>query len=191
MSGASGNVRAGRAFVELMLDQTKLERGLKAAQAKLRNFGNSMTSVGKNLVTVATLAAAPLAYSTKTFADFDDEMRMVKAVTGATEQQFKSLTAVAEELGRTDRATISAPADYRVTLDGDQEGISIGTVIGTDKSVTITAVPYVSKDAKVNPVTFEGDATFSQQMNERTGVRTITIQELKSHVTVTFDGITL
>ena len=65
MSGASGNVRAGRAFVELMLDQTKLERGLKAAQAKLRNFGNSMTSVGKNLVTVATLAAAPLAYSTK------------------------------------------------------------------------------------------------------------------------------
>ena len=102
---------------------------------------------------------------------------------------LKSVTVA--EWYRTDRATISAPADYRVTLDGDQEGISIGTVIGTDKSVTITAVPYVSKDAKVNPVTFEGDATFSQQMNERTGVRTITIQELKSHVTVTFDGITL
>ena len=47
MSGASGNVRAGRAFVELMLDQTKLERGLKSAQAKLRNFGNSMMGVGK------------------------------------------------------------------------------------------------------------------------------------------------
>ena len=102
---------------------------------------------------------------------------------------LKSVTVT--EWWRTDRATVSAPADYRVTLDGDQEGISIGTVIGTDKSVTITAVPYVSKDAKVNPVTFEGDATFSQQMNERTGVRTITIQELKSHVTVTFDSITL
>ena len=106
-----------------------------------------------------------------------------------TKLNLKSVTVA--EWYRTDRATISAPADYRVTLDGDQEGISIGTVIGTDKSVTITAVPYVSKDAKVNPVTFEGDATFSQQMNERTGVRTITIQELKSHVTVTFDGITL
>ena len=106
-----------------------------------------------------------------------------------TKLNLKSVTVA--EWYRTDRATISAPADYRVTLDGDQEGISIGTVIGTDKSVTITAVPYVSKDAKVNPVTFEGDATFSQQMNERTGVRTITIQELKSHVTVTFDSITL
>lgn len=116
MSGASGNVRAGRAFVELMLDQTKLERGLKAAQAKLRNFGNSMTSVGKNLVTVATLAAAPLAYSTKTFADFDDEMRMVKAVTGATEQQFKSLTAVAEKLGRTTSFTAKQVAEGMTAL---------------------------------------------------------------------------
>ena len=106
-----------------------------------------------------------------------------------TKLNLKSVTVA--EWYRTERATVSAPADYRVTLDGDQEGISIGTVIGTDKSVTITAVPYVSKDAKVNPVTFEGDANFSQQMNERTGVRTITIQELKSHVTVTFDGITL
>ena len=116
MSGASGNVRAGRAFVELMLDQSKLERGLKAAQVKLRNFGNSMTSVGKNLVTVATLAAAPLAYSTKTFADFDDEMRMVKAVTGATEQQFKSLTAVAEELGRTTSFTAKQVAEGMTAL---------------------------------------------------------------------------
>ena len=116
MSGASGNVRAGRAFVELMLDQTKLERGLKAAQAKLRNFGNSMTSVGKNLVTVATLAAAPLAYSTKTFADFDDQMRMVKAVTGATEQQFKSLTEVAERLGRTTSFTAKQVADGMTAL---------------------------------------------------------------------------
>ena len=92
---------------------------------------------------------------------------------------------------RTDRGTASAPADYRITLDGNQEGISIGTVIGTDKSVTITAVPYISKDAKVNPVSFEGDAIFSQQMNEKTGVRTIVVQELNSHVTVTFDGYTL
>lgn len=116
MSGASGNVRAGRAFVELMLDQTKLERGLKSAQAKLRNFGNSMMGVGQNMVTVATLAAAPLAYATKTFADFDDQMRMLKAVTGATEQQFKSLTEVAERLGRTTSFTAKQVAEGMTAL---------------------------------------------------------------------------
>ena len=89
-----------------------------------------------------------------------------------------------------DRGTAIAPADYRVCLEGDQDGISIGTVINNG-NVTITAVPYISKDAKVNPVTFEGDATFSQQMNEDTGVRTINIQDLESGVTVTFNGYTL
>ena len=47
MAGASGNVKAGRAFVEIILDQTKLERGLKSAQAKLKNFGTSLTTAGK------------------------------------------------------------------------------------------------------------------------------------------------
>ena len=75
-------------------------------------------------------------------------------------------------------------------LEGNQEGISIGTVIDNG-NVTITAVPYISKDAKVNPVTFEGDARFSQQMNEDTGVRTITISELSSNVKVIFDGVSV
>ena len=89
-----------------------------------------------------------------------------------------------------DRGTAIAPADYRVCLEGNQEGISIGTVVDNG-NVTITAVPYISKDAKVNTVTFDGAATFSQQMNEDTGVRTINIQDLESGVTVTFNGYTL
>ena len=90
-----------------------------------------------------------------------------------------------------DRGTAVVPADYRVCLEGDQEGISIGTVIDKTGNVTVTAVPYISKDAKVKPVTFDGDAIFSQQMNEDTGVRTINIQNLESGVTVTFNGYTL
>jgi len=98
---AAGNVKAGKAYVEILLDQTKLERGLKAARKKLKNFGSALTGVGKSMVATAALAAAPIAYATKTFASFDDQMRMVKAVTGATEAQFRRLTEVAEELGRT------------------------------------------------------------------------------------------
>lgn len=102
-------------------------------------------------------------------------------VTGVTIQQWYSY----------ERGTASVPTDHRVSLEGNQEGISIGTVIGNDGSVTVTAVPYISKDAKVNPVTFKGEATFSQQMNESTGVRTINIEDIQSGVTVTFDGVSL
>lgn len=97
---ASGNVRAGRAFVEIMLDQTRLEKGLKAAQAKLKSFGTSLVSAGKGMTTAAIIAATPLAFATRTFANFDDQMRMVKGVTGATEKEFQSMTLEAEKLGR-------------------------------------------------------------------------------------------
>ena len=100
-------------------------------------------------------------------------------VTGVTIQQWYNY----------ERGTASVPTDHRVSLEGNQDGISIGTIIGNDGSVTVTAVPYISKDAKVNPVTFKGEATFSQQMNESTGVRTINIQDIQSGVTVTFDGV--
>jgi hypothetical protein len=102
-------------------------------------------------------------------------------VTGVTVQQWYNY----------ERGTASVPTDHRVSLEGNQEGISIGTIIGNDGSVTVTAVPYISKDAKVNPVTFKGEATFSQQINESTGVRTINIEDIQSGVTVTFDGVSL
>ena len=100
MAGASGNVKAGRAFVEIMLDQTRFERGLKAAQAKLKNFGASLTALGTKMLGMATVAAAPFALATRTFAAFDDEMRMVKAVTGSVDSEFRMLTETAEKLGR-------------------------------------------------------------------------------------------
>jgi len=84
-----------------------------------------------------------------------------------------------------------APADYRVTLTGNQEGISIGTVFDDNGKVAITAVPYISKEAIVNPVTFEGTATFSQEVNQNSGVRTILIEDLESNVSVIFDGYTI
>ena len=46
MSTATGEVKAGRAYVEILLDQTKLERGLKQAQQKIRNFGSALMGIG-------------------------------------------------------------------------------------------------------------------------------------------------
>ena len=116
MAGASGNVRAGRAFVELMLDQTRLERGLKAAQSKLKSFGASVMSMGTKMLGIAALAGAPLAMAAKTFADFDDQMRTARAVTGATATEFKAMTETAEKLGRETSFTAKQVAEGMTSL---------------------------------------------------------------------------
>ena len=131
-------------------------------------------------------------YYTKTIPNFMIEQGKVTNLNLSVDKGKLTINSVTlSEWSVTARGEATAMADYRVTLAGDQEGISIGTVIDDSGKVTITAVPYISKEASVNPVTFEGTATFSQEVNENSGVRTIVIEDLESNVSVIFDGYTI
>ena len=96
---AAGAIRAARAYVELFADDSKLVRGLRRAQAKLKAFGRSIQQFGRRLLSVGSLAAVPFALSAKTFASFESQMARVKALTGATEDQFTRLEQEAKRLG--------------------------------------------------------------------------------------------
>lgn len=131
-------------------------------------------------------------YYTKTIPNFMIEQGKITNLNLSVDKGKLTINSVTlSEWSVTARGEATAMADYRVTLAGDQEGISIGTVIDDNDKVTITAVPYISKEASVNPVTFEGTATFSQEVNENSGVRTIVIEDLESNVNVIFDGYTI
>jgi TP901 family phage tail tape measure protein len=99
--GSSRAIRAGRAFIELFADETRYIRGLAAAERRLRRFGNSINRIGRTMVATASLVLLPMGASAKVFAAFEDQMLAVKAITQATDQEFKSLTDQAKELGRT------------------------------------------------------------------------------------------
>ena len=131
-------------------------------------------------------------YYTKTIPNFMIEQGKITNLNLSVDKGKLTINSVTlSEWSVTARGEATAMADYRVTLSGDQEGISIGTVIDDNGKVTITAVAYISKEASVNPVTFEGTATFSQEVNQNSGVRTIVIKDLESNVNVIFDGYTI
>ena len=131
-------------------------------------------------------------YYTKTIPNFMIEQGKITNLNLSVDKGKLTINSVTlSEWSVTARGEATALTDYKVTLTGDQEGISIGTVIDDNGKVTITAVPYISKEASVNPVTFEGTATFSQEVNQNSGVRTIVIEDLESNVSVIFDGYTI
>ena len=99
MAGAKG-IKAGRAFVELGVSD-KLTRGLRRAQQRLKAFGASVTSIGKRLAGLSAAAALPFAFSARTFAGFEDQMKAVKAVTASTGVEFEKLYQLAKKLGAT------------------------------------------------------------------------------------------
>ncbi len=113
MSAAA--IRAGAAYVELGT-KNEIETGLNKARASLKKFGSDCVSVGRDMFMYSAAAATPFLLAAKTFMDFDDKMRMVKGVTGATGKEFDSLTEKAKKLGRETSFTASQVGEGMTAL---------------------------------------------------------------------------
>tara|TARA_R110000764_G_scaffold38443_2_gene85158 strand:+ start:3189 stop:5567 length:2379 start_codon:yes stop_codon:yes gene_type:complete len=101
----------------LGLNSGSFDKGINNAQKKLKKFGKSMTNAGKSMSTNLT---APLVgiglLAGKTFMDFEQSMLKVKAISGATGEQFKMLQSDAKRLGSTTMFTASQVASLQLEL---------------------------------------------------------------------------
>lgn len=113
---SAGGIRAGRAFVEIGVNDAQLVAGLRRAQARLRSFGASLRTQGSQIARVGAAAAGGFGVASAVFARFDDRMRAVGAISGATGEEFKKLTDAAKRLGRTTSFSASQVADAMTEL---------------------------------------------------------------------------
>jgi hypothetical protein len=97
MAGASaGAVRAGRAFVELFTDDRKLVAGLRAASAKLKSWGDSLSTVGRKLMTASAAVLTPLIGATKVFANLGSSLTAISERTGLSVKAIQLLSLAAD-----------------------------------------------------------------------------------------------
>lgn len=105
MPASSQSIRAGKAYVELFADDSKLVRGLRAAQRKLQAFGSAVQTLGKGLFVVGAGLAAPMATAAKLFADAGSDLVDMSQRTGASVEALSELGYAAEQSG-SDLATL-------------------------------------------------------------------------------------
>lgn len=99
MSATSGAIRAGKAFVELLADDTKLQAGLKQAQKQIKAFGKGVADVGKQLATLGAAATVPLLAAVKTFADAGSGLYDMSLRTGIAVEALGELSYAAKLSG--------------------------------------------------------------------------------------------
>lgn len=95
----AGAVRAGRAFVELFADDTKLVRGLRAAEKKLRAFGAAINQMGRRMVGLGTAILAPMVAASKAFATMGDSVGKMAKRTGISVESLSELSFAAQQSG--------------------------------------------------------------------------------------------
>ena len=103
MAGSQG-IRAGRAFVELYANDSKLTRGLRTAQRKLMRFSAFVTSIGVKLAGLASAVAVPLMFTVKASSRMEEVMNKFNVVFGENSKVVKEWSdGFAKDVGRSQR----------------------------------------------------------------------------------------
>lgn len=113
---AKNDVKAGGAYVEITADNSKLYKGLKDAEDKLKDFSGNVEDLGAAFAGVGATLAAPAALGIKAFADFEQRILTLKGVTKATSDELQKMNDVALELGASTSWSASQVADGMTAL---------------------------------------------------------------------------
>ena len=116
----------GEARLRLTADSRQLDSTLKRSRASVVGLGLAFTGIG-----LATTGA--FAKSVQIFGEYEQSMAQVRAVSGATEDQFKALDSIAREMGRTTVFTARESA----------QALSFMSMAGLEAEQSIAALPDV------------------------------------------------
>jgi hypothetical protein len=87
----SGAIRAGRAFIEVFLDDSLIPRGMRAVAGKLQQFGSTLRAQGLRMMLAGNALAAPLVFAVRTFATYGEQLDIVSRRTGIGVEALSAL----------------------------------------------------------------------------------------------------
>ena len=99
MSPATSGIRAGAAYVELFLKDSRLTKGLKNAQRQLAGWGSAITGLGKQLLAMGTAAVGGLLAMVKSAASMGAELIETSARTGMAVEAIQELDYAVRQAG--------------------------------------------------------------------------------------------
>lgn len=94
-----GAIKAGRAFVELFADDSRLRRDLQRASARLKAWGEGITAMGAQVAAAGAAILAPLVLSSAAFASMGAELAHASERTGVAVEKLSALQYAAEQVG--------------------------------------------------------------------------------------------
>lgn len=122
--------------IRVVVDPSGATRGTRQVETNLNRVGDAATRVQRLIARAFAFAGLGIGLNSvvRTLANFEQQMSTVKAITGATEAQFRTLRLEAQRLGSTTRFSASEAAEgmqflARAGFDVDQVLASINDTL--------------------------------------------------------------
>lgn len=98
---ASGSaVRAGKAFVEFFVEDSRIERGLKSMERRFQFFGRRLSNISRRALQFGGGATAALLFPLRGFKEFDDKIKELESLATRGATSLQELREQAKQLGR-------------------------------------------------------------------------------------------
>jgi hypothetical protein len=137
-----GGIRAGKAYVELYADNSKLVQGMKAAEGKLKAFGANVTAIGKWAFAGGMGAATLWATTAK-------EIGRASQRTGMTTEMFSGLAYAAKKSGLDVEAFEGGIRKMQKTLFAAAEGGAADVKVIEDLGLSVAGLMAMSPDQQL------------------------------------------
>lgn len=95
----SKGIRAGKAYVELYADGSKIPAGLKKFSARLKTWGKSLSSTGKHFALAGGLVTGAMGAMARSWAQSGDELTEMSERTGIAVESLSTLSYIAMQTG--------------------------------------------------------------------------------------------
>jgi hypothetical protein len=99
MAVSGSAIKAGKAFVELYADDSKLVRGLRSAEGRLKSWGASVTRIGASIFAAGAGIVGAITPAVAIFAAMGGSLDDMSQRTGVAVEQLSSLSYAAEQSG--------------------------------------------------------------------------------------------
>lgn len=134
MAASAGAIRAGSAYVEIFARDGQFQQGMSRIRARMMQLGTQLRQAGTSMTLGGAALGVPFIMAARTAAAFSLEMARVRANTGATDQQFASLTAAAKtfavQFGRAPEEVAGAMSELaKAGLDAEGVMKSISPIL--------------------------------------------------------------
>lgn len=141
---ARSDIKAGQAYVELLLKNSKFLKGLKSSGKQLTSFGLSVAKIGASVSAAGGLIVAPFVKAIGVFTSVGDKLDKMSQRTGvqasslaelgfAAEQSGSQLEVVEKGINGMTRALLDAERGSKEAVDSlDDIGLSVNDLKGKD-----------------------------------------------------------
>lgn len=149
MAANAGAIRAGRAFVEIFGEDSKLQRVLDRVEKRMKGFGSILGRIGGTLTAGATAIIGPLTAAVHGFNEAGDALDKAAGRTGASVEALSELSFAAGQSGA-DLGAVEAGLRgmARFSLNASR-GLSEATDTLSDLGISMSDIEGLTPDAQM------------------------------------------